>query len=74
MLFTSKWLMRSTQGIKMEQIQFLNYVLSIVAVLLAAYAFWSSFRQDEKNEWQFKDLREQIRLLKNKEAQQNGRK
>ena len=48
----------------MEEIQFLNYILSILAFLMAAWAFWSSFKQDEKYEWQIKDIRDQIRLLK----------
>lgn len=49
----------------MEQIQFLNYILSIGAVLLSAWALWNSFRQDDRVEWQIKDIREQIRLLRN---------
>lgn len=38
--------------------------MSILAVLLAAWAFRMSFKTDEKYEWQIKDLRDQIRLLK----------
>ena len=30
----------------MEEIQFLNYILSLIAVLLAAWAAWNSFKQD----------------------------
>lgn len=48
----------------MEEIQFLNYILSILAFLLAAWAAWNTFRQEEKSEWQIKDIRDQIRLLK----------
>lgn len=58
----------------MEQIQFLNYILSIGAVLLAAWAAWNSFRQDDKWDWQMKDIREQIRLLKNSAEKNNARK
>lgn len=58
----------------MEQIQFLNYILSLVSVLLAGWAAWNSFRQDDKWEWQVKDLREQIRLLRNSAEKNNGRK
>lgn len=60
-------------GLKvMEEIQFLNYIMSILAVLLAAWAFRMSFKIDEKYEWQIKDLRDQIRLLK--ESKENGRR
>lgn len=49
----------------MEEIQFLNYILSLIAVLLAAWAAWNSFKQDDKWDWQVKDIREQLRLLRN---------
>ena len=49
----------------MEEIQFLNYILSISAVLLSAWALWNSFKQDKNIDWHLKDLREQIRVLKN---------
>jgi hypothetical protein len=58
----------------MEEIQFLNYILSILAFLMATWAFWSSFKQDEKYEWQIKDLRDQIRLLKEAKESGNGRR
>lgn len=58
----------------MEEIQFLNYILSILAFLMAAWAFWSSIKQDEKYEWQIKDLRDQIRLLKENKDSVNGRR
>ena len=57
----------------MEHIQFLNYVLSICAVVLSAWALYNSFKTDDKNEWQIKMIRDDIRELKNKEAQ-HGRK
>jgi phage baseplate assembly protein gpV len=56
----------------MEEIQFLNYILSILAVLLAAWAAWNTFRHEDKTEWQIKDIREQIRLLRN--SQENKKR
>jgi hypothetical protein len=48
----------------MEEIQFLNYILSICAFLMAAWALWNTFKTDEKNEWQIKEIRDNIRLVK----------
>lgn len=58
----------------MEEIQFLNYILSIVSVLLAAWALWVVFRHEDKTQYQIRDIREQIRLLRNSAEKTNGRK
>lgn len=47
----------------MEEIQFLNYVMSIGALLLAAGAFWQTFKSEEKANEQIKDLKERINTL-----------
>lgn len=44
----------------MEEIQFLNYVMSIGALLLAAAAFWIVFKFEERHEKEIKDLKERI--------------
>jgi high-affinity Fe2+/Pb2+ permease len=57
----------------MEEIQFLNYILSLIAVLLAVYAVWISHNTEKNSQWQIKDLYDQIRFLKNS-SNDKGRK
>lgn len=47
----------------MEEIQFLNYVMSIGALLLAAAAFWLVFKSEERQEKEIKDLKERINAV-----------
>lgn len=47
----------------MEHIQFLNYILSIAAVLLAGAAFWIVWSTEEKREHDLQDLRERINTV-----------
>lgn len=47
----------------MEEIQFLNYVMSIGALLLAAGAFWMVFKSEERQAREIKDLNEKIRAM-----------
>lgn len=49
----------------MEEIQFLNYIMSLGALLVAALAAWNSFKSSDTFDWELKDIREQIRILKN---------
>lgn len=57
----------------MEEIQFLNYVLSILAALMAGASLWNSFKQQEQHEREIKDLRDKIRLLGEQNLQQKKR-
>jgi hypothetical protein len=47
----------------MEEIQFLNYIMSIGALLLAAGAFWMVFKSEEKQAREIKDLKERINAV-----------
>lgn len=58
----------------MEEIQFFNYIFSILAFLLAAFAVWNSFKQESCVEWQIKDLRDQIRTLRELKESSNERR
>lgn len=47
----------------MEEIQFLNYIFSIVAVLLSGAALRMVFKNHELHEKDMKDIRDKIRQL-----------
>ena len=47
----------------MEEIQFLNYVMSIGALLLAAAAFWLVFKSEERQEKEIRELKERINAV-----------
>lgn len=47
----------------MEEIQFLNYILSILAVLLSAGAFWLTSKAEERHSREIRELREKIKLV-----------
>jgi hypothetical protein len=47
----------------MEEIQFLNYILSIMAVLLAGASLRMMFKHQEHHDREVKDLRDKIRQL-----------
>lgn len=47
----------------MEEIQFFNYLFSILAVVLSAYAFYSTNKAEERQEKEIKVLKERINFL-----------
>ena len=47
----------------MEEIQFLNYIMSMGALLLSAAAFWLVWKSEEKANDKIKDLKERINTL-----------
>lgn len=44
----------------MEEIQFFNYIMSILGLLLAAAAFWTVWKNEDRRDEEIKDLRERI--------------
>lgn len=47
----------------MEEIQFLNYILSILAVLLSGASLRMMFKHQELHEREIKDLRDKLRQM-----------
>jgi hypothetical protein len=58
----------------MEEIQFLNYILSVMAVLVSSASLWLAWKLEQRHESEVKQLYDRIRALSDRYDNDKGKK